>query len=120
MVTSRLDRSRPKYIAAQGYKNKGRERRVLRSEISGWREGRGGGGRLGGKKKAGRRRGLKQMEGITSSHLSTKLPNIISDVFFVSIVVFPQHSAQRNSVFCCHQARHVTQRIAQLSKQNGV
>lgn len=43
MVTSRLDRSRPKYIAAQGYKNKGRERRVLRSEISGWREGRGGG-----------------------------------------------------------------------------
>lgn len=38
-----MDRSRPKYIAAQGYKNKGRERRVLRSEISGWREGRGGG-----------------------------------------------------------------------------
>lgn len=83
-------------------------------------KGGGGGDRLGGEMKAGRGRGLKQMEGITSSHLSTKLPNIISDVFFVSIVVFLQHSAQRNSVFRCHQARHVTQRIAKLSKQTGV
>ena len=57
------------------------------------------------------------MEGVTSSHLSAKLSNIICDVFFVSVMVFLQHSAQRSSVFFCHQARHVTQRIAELTKE---
>lgn len=72
---------------------------------------------MGGKKKAGRERGVKQMEGINFSHLSAKLSDMICDVFFVSVVVFLQHSAQRSSVFCCHQSRHVTQRIAELSKE---
>ena len=67
------------------------------------------GGGVGGKKLIGRERRQKQIEGSTSSHLSAKLSNIISDVCFVSVVVFLQHSAQRNSVFCCHQMRHVTQ-----------
>ena len=70
-----------------------------------YRDGGYGGGGGGG----GGGRGQKQLEGIFSSHLGTKLSHIISDVFFVSIVVFLQHGSQRNSVFCCHQARHVTQ-----------
>lgn len=60
------------------------------------------------------------MEGITFSHLSAKLSNIISDVFFVNVVVLLQHGSQRNSIFCAHQMRHVTQRIAKLLKEFNV